>query len=62
MDDIYLKVQEILGDETDEFLKNEKYRKLIPEIYAMGAKKGADDILKVIKADYYKRFKGGTLI
>jgi hypothetical protein len=63
MGDIYEKIQEILGDETDEFLKNEKYYKLITEIYAMGAKYGADDILKVIKADYCKllsrRFKGG---
>lgn len=59
MGDIYEKILEILGDETDEFLKNEKYYKLITEIYAIGAKKGADDILQVIKADYYKRFKGG---
>lgn len=58
MGDIYLKVQEILGDETDEFLKNEKYYKLITEIYAMGAKKGADDILMVVKA-YHKRLDLG---
>ena len=61
MGDIYLKIQEILGDETDEFLKNEKYYKLITEIYAMGAKKGADDILTVVKA-YHKRLDLGGKI
>lgn len=50
MGDIYEKIQEILGDETDEFIKNEKYHKLITEIYAMGAKYGAEEMMKGVKA------------
>lgn len=54
MGDIYLKIQEILGDETDEFLKNEKYYKLITEIYAMGAKYGAQSIANDVKKEVTK--------
>lgn len=54
MGDIYLKIQEILGDETDEFLKNEKYYKLITEIYAMGAKYGARSITDSVQKEVTK--------
>lgn len=54
MGDIYLKIQEILGDETDEFLKNEKYHKLITEIYALGAKYGAKTIANDVQKEVTK--------